>query len=90
MDHQPDANGIGFLPVPIWFTLSACELIGVVAGPLEGSLVHHLVDITPAILTAGVGYLHWHSLREYRKSKLKNEVLIKKLEMGIKCKSVCE
>ena len=78
-DHFHD---FGWLAAPAWLLFSAMEMVGyAVADSQPGAgYVHHIIDVSPGLLAAGIGVLHWWSNKEYRKQKLVNDLAIAKLQ----------
>lgn len=81
---------IGKLSAPIWFLVSFVEFAGAAKMPAGESIVTHIIDAIPGTMAAVVGVLHCYSLWAYRQGKLKNEILIAKLELGYKCRDFCK
>lgn len=74
---------LGWMAAPMWFLFSGMEVLSMAIAPAkngENSYVHHLIDVSPALLAAAIGVLHWYSVKEYRKQKLANDLEIAKLQ----------
>lgn len=80
-DHQ--LQDLGWLAAPMWMLLSAAEIVGAVAEPVQPSmsLAHHLIDASPGLLAAIIGLLHWWSINKYREKRLENDLRIAQLEV---------
>ncbi|CAB5237933.1 hypothetical protein UFOVP142_24 [uncultured Caudovirales phage] len=80
-EHQ--VLDLGWMAAPMWFLFSGMEVLSLAIAPEQhggNGYVHHLIDVSPALLAAAIGVLHWYSVKEYRKQKLSNDLEIAKLQ----------
>lgn len=75
-------HDLGWLAAPAWLTFSAMELVGVVVDNQapQNSYLHHLIEVSPSLMAAGIGVLHWWSNKEFRKQRMANDLAIAKLQ----------
>lgn len=81
--EETQLHDLGWMAAPAWMLFSAMEILGVVIAeqkPVQGNYLHHLIDVSPGLVAAAIGVLHWWSIREYRTQKLENELKIAQLQ----------
>ena len=81
--NPPDENQIrdlGWMAAPAWMLFSFVEIAGAISEGKGQSYIHHLIDVSPGLVAAGIGVLHWYSIKEYRKAKLDNDLKIAQIE----------
>lgn len=75
-------HDLGWMAAPAWLLFSAMEILGfVIEQPVaQNGYIHHLIEVSPGLLAAAIGVLHWWSTNEFRKAKLANDLRIAELQ----------